>query len=472
MTDVDVRSLRPGLALVVTLLTTVVSALGTGASMLAASAGPPAQPSAATPQVPNVVSPVSAATENEDDSAADSRPTGFVVTELKPLPGDRRVWAADVNIHGQVVGTSSNPDIERTVACTWINGVPHELLAPLLTTSEAVRINDQGWIVGSWRDFLHDYHAVLWRGGGLEDLGTLGDRGAYAVDVNSVGQITGLSYDYDENGDAPFIWEDGQMRGLPLPKGVRWPEAVIGINDAGSVLGIVDDTELENFTGVVWAADGSFEFLPTLGGDYSYPSAINNDGVTCGQVANQDNRDVRVTWSAEFKINPLAQPDTGAAYPRAMNNRGDILGSGRYGNRRDFLAWWHRGELIDLSTFISPACPVDDFGSPEGVSDRMHVVGSATIRGEDRGYLLTPTDPRQIRKLDVRCRRESSIAIKVRARLPYGTFVSPVDPTGRIDCIQLDERGRAKTKWLDAGDVTQICLWEYGDGVCADVPCE
>lgn len=74
------------------------------------------------------------------------------------------------------------------------------------------------------------YRAVLWRNGGVVDLGTLGGAVSMATVVNESTQVAGIS----NAPDGPyhgFLWDDGQMSDLGPA------EEILAINDAGQVLG-------------------------------------------------------------------------------------------------------------------------------------------------------------------------------------------------------------------------------------------
>jgi probable HAF family extracellular repeat protein len=60
-------------------------------------------------------------------------------------------------------------------------------------------INDRGQITGSGNTASGDVHAMLWDGGAIMDLGTLGGITSTANAINERGQIVGSSDTADAN---------------------------------------------------------------------------------------------------------------------------------------------------------------------------------------------------------------------------------------------------------------------------------
>src|SRR5207237_721328 len=149
------------------------------------------------------------------------------------------------------------------------------------TSSGGNSINDQSWAAGYSRRLDRDRHATLWRNSALTDLGTLGGPNSSVTwnVKNTAGIIVGISQTADPQllGESwssaafystpdnvgyinlGFVWQQGQMRGLPPFPGGNNGFAT-GANNLGQVVG--------------WAENGVhdpsccctqvLQFLPTM----------------------------------------------------------------------------------------------------------------------------------------------------------------------------------------------------------------
>lgn len=139
----------------------------------------------------------------------------------------------DINNAGIVVG--SYVDGSATRAFMFARGVLHGLGTlddrDPYATSAATAINDRNQIVGS-----SNGHAFLYERGAMRDLGTLGGGSSVARDINSRGEIVGMSG--DEFGAPTSFLYDGTMQALPAPS----YSAAIAINDRGQIVGSGEGT--------------------------------------------------------------------------------------------------------------------------------------------------------------------------------------------------------------------------------------
>lgn len=97
---------------------------------------------------------------------------------------------------------------------------------------------------------------VKWDGSVLTNLGTVAGPGGNLTDMNKAGQIVGVSTGAF-GARAPWIWENGVLKALPLPPGYA-SGYVFGINEDGVAVGFASNP---TFAGVIWR-DGNYEVIP------------------------------------------------------------------------------------------------------------------------------------------------------------------------------------------------------------------
>jgi len=190
---------------------------------------------------------------------------------MTPLPtlGGNNGSANRINNGGQIAGMAENATTDPTCPATgaqklefepvvWVNGQIQQL--PTVAgdpDGAAFAINDSGQVVGASGECaafnqialvnLAPLHALLWRAGGVTDLGSLGGTGhgdgIEAVNLNNKGQVIGNSDLAGDTNFHGFLWTEGTgMQDLgTLPGDAN--SAAIGINDAGDVVGVSLDAK-------------------------------------------------------------------------------------------------------------------------------------------------------------------------------------------------------------------------------------
>jgi probable HAF family extracellular repeat protein len=175
------------------------------------------------------------------------------ITDLGTLGGGGS-FANGINNAGDVVGGAALAN-GRTHAFLYHDGVMADLGAPPGNTyTQAYAINSSSQIVGTaeFEDNPPPYnyvHALVWQGGTLTDLGTLGGLNSEAKAINDAGDVVGYadlgspSYATDA-----FLYHHGVMTDLNtlLVPGSAWTiTSASGINDAGQIIGLgVDATHV------------------------------------------------------------------------------------------------------------------------------------------------------------------------------------------------------------------------------------
>lgn len=277
---------------------------------------------------------------------ASSGPSDFIIPV--ELWADSQVGgsAADINNHGVVVGRYGSgagillptPRVPCGRGFVWdsVNGRRDLGLEPL-GNSQAVAINDAGQVVGTSEVLttvdiegepqnLFIPRAFIWDGTiGIRDLGDLGGFGAFANDINSLGQVVGYA-DNAAGGERAFIWDSvNGIQELPTLSGAS--SRATAINDAGLVVG----GEF-GFGGFLWDATNGIRTIPIGGND------INN----FGQVVGGPVGDVAI-WDEMNGVQRLIElipNNTGWQLETALaiNDAGEIVGFGQLnGEVRGFL---------------------------------------------------------------------------------------------------------------------------------------
>ena len=188
---------------------------------------------------------------------------------------------AVINDLGQVAFSGQNTD-----AFLWSQDGG---LVPIGTSISVWDINDHGQVVGR-----HLARPFLWsEAEGMRDLGTGEVESGTARAINEKGQVVGFVRTQAE-GNRPFIWtvEDGLIILEALLGGESF---ALDINDLGVVAGLSDSSDLSERHPFLWTEESGMVDLGTLGG----PSA--NDPITIndlGQVVGQSSLDPFITHAA------------------------------------------------------------------------------------------------------------------------------------------------------------------------------
>src|ERR1700756_4868705 len=233
------------------------------------------------------------------------------------------------------------------------------------TSSGGNSINDQSWAAGYSRLPNRNRHATLWRSSLLTDLGTLrGPNSSVTWNVkNTAGIIVGISqtstpeplgeswgssafYSAPNNVgyiNLGFVWDAGQMRGLPVFPGGNNGFAT-GANNLGQVVGWAENgvhdptcccTQVLQFRPAMWTLGppDQIHVLPLIPGDTSgAATAINDNGQIvgisgiCDQAVGRHTAKHAVLWENGKVTNLGTFPAPWWNTPTAINQHGDIVG--------------------------------------------------------------------------------------------------------------------------------------------------
>jgi probable HAF family extracellular repeat protein len=344
--------------------------------------------------------------------------TLYQVTDLGTLGGPFS-QARAINNRGQIVGFSLNSDFDLR-AFLWQAGAMRDLGTLAGNTpgfsSTAFAINPSGAVTGG-SDTPSSSDAYLYRGGGMLDLGTLGGDTSQGEGINASEQVAGES---DVTADDPvnpgnqqfhaFLWSGGLMADLGTLGTGTESAATGGINDAGQVAGFSTFDEGfdpqaggPDYHAFLWSG-GRMNDLGTLpGGNYSQANAINNGGQEAGYsevsepdptsaacVGTEVNAFHPALWQNGSPIDLGPLPGDADALAFGMNNTGQVVGrSGAFcGPARATL--WQNGTGIDLNTVI-PATSGWYLLRAFAINDLGQITGAGiSPSGHMHAYLLTP----------------------------------------------------------------------------------
>jgi probable HAF family extracellular repeat protein len=315
------------------------------------------------------------------------------------------------------------------------------------TSSGGNSINNLSWVAGYSR--LPDNqtrHATLWRNGALTNLGTLGGPNSSATwnQKNTEGIIVGISQTatpepLGENWSSAnfygppfnvgfinlgFVWEQGQMRGLPPFPGGNNGFAT-GANNFGQVVGwaendVHDPTccchQVLQFRPAVWelGPPDQIHELPLISGDTSgAATAINDNGQIVGISGICDRAEGRHTAKHAVLWENGGVTDIGNLganwwnTPTAINQRGDVVGFNGdpafvEGNIVHAFMWTREDGIRHLKP-LQGRTPQHVDSEAYGINERRQVVGvSCDADGVDCRAVVwdhgnTPTDLNELK---------------------------------------------------------------------------
>ena len=195
--------------------------------------------------------------------------------DLGTLAGGDFSSAFAVNDSGLAVGTSNTATQMHAFSWTAAGGMKDLGTLAGTDASQAYGVNNQGQIAGS-----SGTHAVIFSGGSIQDLGTLGGPASEARSINNLGQVAGMADTADGHTHA-FLWTSGTMQDLGTLPGDSDSRAG-HVNDSGMVVGASQGSG--GTRAFFWSTAGGMEAIPTLnGGAYSEAFGVNNQGQVVGE---------------------------------------------------------------------------------------------------------------------------------------------------------------------------------------------
>jgi probable HAF family extracellular repeat protein len=239
-------------------------------------------------------------------------------TTATQLDGGELSWGFGINKHGQVAGM--NWITLSTHSVRW-DGTTLTDLEPSGGTSwsQAWAINDAGQAVGnSDVNAGEAYHAMLYSGGTITDLGTLGGTISDAHSINDVGQIVGWSDITDDLARHAVLWNGATLTNLAALGGNETFSTAEDINNLGQIVGYSEIISGSSHA-TLWEGSSLVDlnnYLPTdlaaAGWVLTQAKGINDSGVIVGWA--QNGTDPNTALFGAFKLTPTAVPLPGAVW--------------------------------------------------------------------------------------------------------------------------------------------------------------
>jgi probable HAF family extracellular repeat protein len=233
-----------------------------------------------------------------------------IKSDLGTLGGSQSA-ACGINDAGLVVGWAFNLS-GRQRAFSYDGTILHDLgTIPSGDFSQAFAVNQSGQVVGRAGSTTGIWwHAFIYNGGQMQDIGTLGGSISQANAINNRGQVVG-SADTGSREDA-FIYENGSMTDLgTLAAPYNVESSALGIGDNGDIVGASfapgDNFGMHSSAFLVTGGtmlDLNTLISPTSGWHLSTATAINRNGLIVGQGINPDGQ------TDAFLLFPVPEPST------------------------------------------------------------------------------------------------------------------------------------------------------------------
>ena len=297
----------------------------------------------------------------------------------------------------------------------WRDGVLNDLGAlPGNNGSLPFGINDWGVIAGSSENGSYDpttgypiYRGVIWLGGKITDIGTLGGNNAEPAGINNWGQVVGGAQnaipDTYASGLGPcfslncwpsatqlraFLWQNGAIRDLGTLGGND--SAATLVNDLGQIAGVSYTNTTPNGTTGLPTQDpffwdhGKMVDMGTLGGTFGNPWWMNQRGQVVGQ-SNLAGDQAYHGFLWDRGVLRDLRPVSGGSISVALwiNDAGDAVGGSSIAGDQLFHApLWTHGKAIDLGTVGPDAC-----SQAYGINEDKQIVGVSGGTGQCSSFV-------------------------------------------------------------------------------------
>jgi probable HAF family extracellular repeat protein len=244
---------------------------------------------------------------------------GYIYTTLTP-PDSSDSSAFGINDQGNVVGSYKNPTGTSQYGFVLSNGVytPISYLPPPFFGTIVTGVNNAGSMVGYYN------HLITGSTGGFElsggtftPLDVPGSMSTVATGINSLGQVVGI---YENSvGQYGFLWNGSTYTAIAVPN----VASVGGINDKGDIVGsyIASDGANHGFL----LSGGTYTTISFPGSGSTTATGINQLGQIVGSYVDAAGNDHGFLYSGGT-YTTFDVPGGQSTDPFGINAQGDIVG--------------------------------------------------------------------------------------------------------------------------------------------------
>jgi len=153
--------------------------------------------------------------------------------------------------------------------------------------------------------------------------------------INDSGDAVGIGADPDT---LPFVYEsmDGRLTDVPPADGYA-TTSLVGINDAGVMVGTVRSLDLSTASGFIRSKKGTYTvFSHPDAGSFTSARGVNNKGLVSGYY--RDTANTAIGFIYDSKTETFADIDTGSSLftiAHGINSKGEVVGNAWFSSAND-----------------------------------------------------------------------------------------------------------------------------------------